>query len=284
MADMKLDVPTVSSGLLHDTVEDSGVTIETIEEAFGHEVCAIVDGVTKISQMQFSSQAERQAENMRKMILAMAEDIRVILVKLADRLHNMRTLGFMPPEKQNLIAQETLDIYCPLASRLGIRKFQSELEDMCLFYLEPDVYQEIRSGFTSKRGERERYIQEVKAQITAKMQEFNIPCEISGRPKHMYSIYKKMMQQNLTINQVYDITAFRLIVKSVKDCYAAPWGSSISIFKPIPGRFKDYISLPKTNGYQSLHTAVIGPRAERMEVQIRDRDMHAFAENGIAAH
>lgn len=283
LADMKLDVATVSSGLLHDTVEDTATTVDTIGELFGHEVAVIVDGVTKISQMQFASHAERQAENMRKMILAMAKDIRVILVKLADRLHNMRTLGFMSPEKQVTISEETIDIYAPLAGRLGIHKIQSELEDLCLFHLEPDTYDEIRSGFASKRDERAAYIKEVIELITAKMSEFSINSQLEGRPKHIYSIYKKMREQNLTINQVYDITAFRIIVESIKDCYAA-LGVIHSIFKPIPGRFKDYISLPKANGYQSLHTAVIGPRAERMEVQIRTKEMHVYSENGIAAH
>ena len=283
LADMKLDVATVSSGLLHDTVEDSATTIETIRELFGEEIAIIVDGVTKISQMHFASAAERQAENMRKMILAMATDIRVILVKLADRLHNMRTLGFMPLEKQIEIAQETIDIYTPLAGRLGIRKIQAELEDLCLFHLEPDIYQNIRSGLTAKKGEQEQFIREIKSLISDKMSEFNIPCQVEGRPKHLFSIYKKMQTQNLTIDQVYDMTAFRIIVESVKDCYGA-LGVIHSIFRPIPGRFKDYISLPKANGYQSLHTAVMGPTAHRMEVQIRTRDMHVYAENGIAAH
>lgn len=283
LTDMKLDTQSVTSGLLHDTIEDSAATLDTVVELFGDEVGRIVDGVTKISKMQFSSNAERQAENMRKMILAMSTDIRVILVKLADRIHNMRTLGYMPTEKQGRIAQETIDIYAPLAARLGIHKFQSELEDLCLYYLEPEIYQDIRSGITSKRGERERYIREVIEILTTKMSDFNIPCEISGRPKHMYSIYKKMQKQNLSIDQVYDITAFRIVVDSVKDCYAA-LGVIHSVFKPIPGRFKDYISLSKANGYQSLHTAVIGTHAERMEVQIRTREMHSYAENGIAAH
>jgi guanosine-3',5'-bis(diphosphate) 3'-pyrophosphohydrolase len=283
LADMKLDVATVTSGLLHDTVEDTGTTISTIEELFGQEVATIVDGVTKISQMEFASHAERQAENMRKMILAMATDIRVILVKLADRMHNMRTLGHVPLEKQRKVAEETMDIYAPLASRLGIHKLQSELEDLCLFFLEPEIYQEIREGMASKRGEREQFIKEIIELISTKMKDFDISCELDGRPKHLFSIYKKMTQQNLNINQVYDITAFRIIVDSVKDCYAA-LGVIHSIFKPIPGRFKDYISLPKANGYQSLHTAVIGPRALRMEVQIRTREMHQYSENGIAAH
>ncbi|MEW5722427.1 MAG: bifunctional (p)ppGpp synthetase/guanosine-3',5'-bis(diphosphate) 3'-pyrophosphohydrolase [Thermodesulfobacteriota bacterium] len=283
LTDMKLDVATVTTGLLHDTVEDTSVTLETIEEVFGKEVSIIVDGVTKISQIQFASHAERQAENMRKMILAMATDIRVILVKLADRLHNMRTLGHLAETKQSTIAKETLEIYSPLAGRLGIHKIQSELEDLCLYTLEPETYEEIRSGVARRRGERTQYIREVVEVIEKKVNEFGINTEIFGRPKHLYSIYKKMVQQNLTIDQVYDIIAFRIVVDSVRDCYAV-LGVIHSIFKPIPGRFKDYISLPKANGYQSLHTAVIGPRAERMEVQIRTREMNNYAENGIAAH
>lgn len=283
LADMKLDVATVTSGLLHDTVEDTVATTDGLRDIFGQEVANIVDGVTKISRMTFSTHAERQAENMRKMILAMATDIRVLLVKLADRLHNMRTLGYLRPDKQNKIAQETIDIYAPLAGRLGIQKIKSELEDLCLYYLEPDTYQDILAGLTSRRGEREQYIREVIEMISIKMKDFNIACELEGRPKHFYSIYKKMQEQHLSINEVYDITAFRIIVDSVKDCYAA-LGVIHSMFKPIPGRFKDYISLPKANGYQSLHTSVIGPHAERMEVQIRTREMHNFAQNGIAAH
>ncbi|MDY6850926.1 MAG: bifunctional (p)ppGpp synthetase/guanosine-3',5'-bis(diphosphate) 3'-pyrophosphohydrolase, partial [Thermodesulfobacteriota bacterium] len=283
LADMKLDVPSVTSGLLHDTVEDTVATVEGLDELFGQEVANIVDGVTKISQINFSTHAERQAENMRKMILAMATDIRVLLVKLADRLHNMRTLGFLPSAKQRLIAQETIDIYAPLAGRLGIHKIKSELQDLCLYYLESDAYQEILAGLTSRRGERERYVRETIELIQTKMKEFKIGCELNGRPKHIHSIYQKMLEQNITIDQVYDITAFRIIVDSVKDCYAA-LGIIHSMFKPIPGRFKDYISLPKANGYQSLHTAVIGAYAERMEVQIRTREMHLYAENGIAAH
>jgi GTP pyrophosphokinase len=277
-------VAAVTAGLLHDAVEDNNdITIEKIQDQFGDEVALIVDGVTKIGQMEFTSHAERQAENMRKMILAMATDIRVILVKLADRLHNMRTLGYMPAQKQAKIAQETIDIYTPLAARLGIRKIQTELEDLCLFYLEPEIYQEIRAAVDARRGEREKYIREVRDLIADKMKEFNIPCRIEGRPKHIYSIYKKMMQQNLTINQVFDIIAFRIIVDSIKNCYSA-LGVIHSMFKPIPGRFKDYISLPKANGYQSLHSAVMGPKAHRMEVQIRTQEMHAYSENGIAAH
>ncbi|MBU2551790.1 MAG: bifunctional (p)ppGpp synthetase/guanosine-3',5'-bis(diphosphate) 3'-pyrophosphohydrolase, partial [Proteobacteria bacterium] len=283
LADIKLDVPSVTSGLLHDTVEDTRATIEELSERFGPEVAGIVDGVTKISQMKFATHTERQAENMRKMIVAMATDIRVLLVKLTDRMHNMRTLGFLAPEKQAVISQETLDIYAPLAGRLGMQKIKSELEDHCLYFLEPETYQEILTNVASRRGERESYIKEVIELISGKMMEFNVPCEVSGRPKHLYSIYQKMIQQNLPLNQVFDITAFRIIVETVKDCYST-LGVIHSIFKPIPGRFKDYISLPKANGYQSLHTTLIGPRAERMEIQIRSREMHEYAENGIASH
>jgi GTP pyrophosphokinase len=283
LADLKLDIPTVTSGLLHDTVEDTGTTSEQIEKMFGREVAVIVDGVTKISQMQFATHAERQAENMRKMILAMALDIRVILVKLADRLHNMRTLGFLSAKKQTEIAEETIDIYAPLASRLGMHKIQLELEDLCLFHLNTDMYHQIRDGIADKRGERESFIREVNEIISRKVTEFGITCRVEGRPKHIYGIYKKILQQSLTLDQVFDIVGFRIIVDNIRDCYAA-LGVIHSIFKPIPGRFKDYINLPKANGYQSLHTAVIGPRAARMEVQIRTLEMHQYSENGIAAH
>ena len=283
LADMKLDVPSIVAGFLHDTIEDTETTLDDIKNLFGPEIANIVDGETTISKINFSSRAEHQAENIRKMILAMATDIRVLLVKLADRLHNMRTLGYLPQDRQIAIAQETLDIYAPLASRLGIHKIQSELEDLSLFFLEPEIYEEVLSSITRQRGERERYIREFIDLIQPKMKEFNISCQIEGRPKHIYSIYKKMQQQNLTINQVYDIIACRIIVNSVKDCYAA-LGVIHSLLKPIPGRFKDYISLPKENGYQSLHTTVISSHGERMEVQIRTKEMHLYAENGIASH
>jgi len=286
----KLDVPTVCSGLLHDTVEDNpNVTIETISRLFGPEVANIVDGVTKIRKTEggpkddLPSQGARQARNLGKMIVAMATDIRVLMVKLADRLHNMRTLGFLDEEKQKRIAQETIDIYAPLASRLGMQKAKSELEDLSLFYLDSEIYQEIVAGIASRRGEREKYIREVIDLISAKMRGFSIPCEVDGRSKHIYSIYRKMLEQNLTVDQLHDITAFRLVLDSVKDCYGA-LGIIHSMFTPIPGRFKDYISLPKANGYQSLHTSVIGPQGQRMEVQIRTREMHQYAEYGIAAH
>lgn len=283
LCDMKLDATTVAAGLLHDTIEDTDATLEDITQKFGKEVGIIVDGVTKISQMNFSSPTERKATNMRKMIVAMLTDLRVILVKLADRLNNMRTLGFMPDHKQERIASETLQIFAPLASRLGIHKIQTELEDLCLFYLEPAAYSEIRLYLSAGRSDRLEYVQEVIDYLSRRIQEFNIKAQIEGRPKHIYSIWKKMRDQNLTIDQLYDLTAFRVIVDSVQDCYST-LGVIHSIFKAIPGRFKDYINLPKANGYQSLHTAVIGLRNMRMEVQIRTHDMHNYAENGVAAH
>ncbi len=283
LCDMKLDVATVAAGLLHDTIEDTEATFDDISKNFGKEVATIVDGVTKISQMNFSSATERKASNMRKMILAMLTDLRVILVKLADRLNNMRTLGFMPERKQQQISSETLEIFAPLASRLGIHKIQTELEDLCLFYLEPAAYSEIRLNLAAGRSDRQEYVMEVIDYLTRRIQEFKIMAQIEGRPKHIYSIWKKMRDQNLTFDQLYDLTAFRIIVDNVQDCYSA-LGVIHSIFKAIPGRFKDYINLPKANGYQSLHTAVIGLRNTRMEVQIRTYDMHNYAENGVAAH
>ena len=283
LCDMKLDVATVAAGLLHDTIEDTEATYEDICRKFGKEVATIVDGVTKISQMNFSSATERKAGNMRKMILAMLTDLRVILVKLADRLNNMRTLGFMPERKQQQISSETLEIFAPLASRLGIHKIQTELEDLCLFYLEPTAYSEIRLNLAAGRRDRQEYVAEVIDYLDRRIQEFKIRAQIEGRPKHIYSIWKKMRDQNLSFDQLYDLTAFRIIVDSVQDCYSA-LGVIHSIFKAIPGRFKDYLNLPKANGYQSLHTAVIGLRNTRMEIQIRTQEMHNYAENGVAAH
>jgi GTP diphosphokinase / guanosine-3',5'-bis(diphosphate) 3'-diphosphatase len=283
LTQMKMDLVTIAAGLLHDTIEDTLATPEIIEEKFGPEVTRIVNGVTKISTIHFQSQEERQAENIRKMILAMSDDIRVILVKLADRVHNMRTLGFHTTEKQKAIAQETLDIYAPIAARLGMYRIQTELEDLCLYYLEPEAYQVIKDGVAKKREERERYIREVKEMILKKMDSVHLQCRLEGRPKHFYSIYKKMIDQNLNINQLYDLIAFRVIVKEVAECYEA-LGHIHSLWKPIPGKFKDHISLPKTNRYQSLHTKVIGPFGERIEIQIRTEEMHRIAEEGIASH
>ncbi len=283
LTQMKLDQVTIAAGLLHDTLEDTLATAKIIEEKFGPEILHIVNGVTKISAIHFQNQEERQAENFRKMILAMSDDIRVILVKLADRIHNMRTLGFQTPEKQVSIAQETLDIYAPISARLGMHRIQTELEDLCLYYLEPVAYQDIKDGVARKREERERYIREVKALLQDKMDSAHLPCRLEGRPKHFYSIYKKMINQNLDISQLYDLIAFRVIVKEVAECYEA-LGLIHALWKPISGKFNDYISLPKTNHYQSLHTKVIGPFGERIEIQIRTEDMHRVAEEGIASH
>ena len=283
IAELKLDVPSVVTGLLHDTVEDTLTTIDEIEEKFGAEIAALVDGVTKISQISFTSREEKQAENFRKMLIAMARDIRVILVKLADRTHNMRTLESLSPERQHDIAQETLDIYAPLAHRLGIYWMKSELEDNSLRYLHPEVYYQLKRNVAKKKAERERYIKEVIGILSKRLDENDIEAEITGRPKHFYSIYQKMQAQNLLYDQIYDLVAFRVVVGTVRECYAA-LGVVHAEWKPIPSRFKDYIALPKANMYQSLHTTVIGPYGERMEVQIRTNEMHRVAEAGIAAH
>jgi guanosine-3',5'-bis(diphosphate) 3'-pyrophosphohydrolase len=283
IAHMKLDVPSVVTGLLHDTVEDTLTSLEQIEKEFGPEVAGLVDGVTKISQINFTTREERQAENFRKMIIAMARDIRVILVKLADRAHNMRTLSYLPESKQREIAEETLEIYAPLAHRLGIYWLKSELEDSALRYLHPEVYAQLKRDVAKKKAEREHYIAEVIAFLKQKLAEADIQADVYGRPKHFYSIYQKMQSQNLLFSQIYDLVAFRILVDSVRECYEA-LGIIHSYWKPVPGRFKDYIALPKANMYQSLHTTVIGPYGERIEVQIRTREMHRVAEEGIAAH
>jgi GTP diphosphokinase / guanosine-3',5'-bis(diphosphate) 3'-diphosphatase len=283
IADMRLDVPSVATGLLHDTVEDTLATLEQIESLFGGEIAALVDGVTKIGQISFTSREEKQAENFRKMLLAMARDIRVILVKLADRTHNMRTLGHLDPARQAEIAQETIEIYAPLAHRLGIQWIKSELEDSALRYLHPEVYYQLKRSIAKKKAERERYTREVIGLLSKKLGEAGIEAELSGRPKHFYSIYQKMQAQNLHYDQIYDLIAFRIVVDALTECYEA-LGVVHAAWKPVPGRFKDYIALPKANGYQSLHTTVIGPYGERIEIQIRTREMHRIAEYGIAAH
>ena len=283
LAKMKTDEVSVASGLLHDTVEDTLAELTDIEYLFGKEVATIVDGVTKISKIQFLSKEEQQAENIRKMILAMATDIRVLLVKLADRLHNMQTLGFQPPEKQEVIAKETRDIYAPLAARMGIYWLKATLEDLSLFYLEPKNYEDIRLGIAQRREGQERFIREIKEILSKRLSEARIKATIKGRHKHFFSIYQKMMDQDLNIDQVYDVMAFRVIVNSVKKCYEV-LGLIHSMWKPVAGHFKDYISLPKANMYQSLHTTVITPVGERMEIQIRTWDMDRIAEEGIAAH
>jgi guanosine-3',5'-bis(diphosphate) 3'-pyrophosphohydrolase len=283
LTQMKMDVISVVAGLLHDTIEDTGAELSEVERLFGKETANVVDGVTKISKIRFSTRAEQQAENMRKMILAMATDIRVIIVKLADRLHNMQTLGHHPQEKQEKIARETLDIYAPLAGRLGIYWLKSTLEDLCLYYLEPEIYEKIKSELAERRDVREKFIREVIEIVAQKLKEADIKATIKGRQKHLYGVYTKMKEQNLSPNQVYDILAFRVIVNTVKECYEI-LGIIHATWKPVPGRFKDYISLPKANMYQSLHTTVIGPLGQRMEVQIRTWDMDRVAEEGIASH
>jgi guanosine-3',5'-bis(diphosphate) 3'-pyrophosphohydrolase len=283
LTQMKMDVVTVAAGLLHDTLEDTVATYDEIQRLFGVETANIVEGVTKISKMQFTTREHRQAEYIRKMILAMSSDIRVVLVKLADRLHNMRTLGFQSQEKQRRIAQETVDIYAPLAGRMGIYWMKSDLEDLCLYYLEPEIYDKIKTEIARRRDESERFITEVRELLSRKLNEFNIHATVKGRIKHYYSIYNKMLNQNLSPGQVYDILAFRVIVQSVKECYEV-LGHIHGMWKPVHGRFKDYISVPKENMYQSLHTTVIGPYGERMEVQIRTWEMDRIAEEGIAAH
>ena len=283
LTQLKMDVVCISAGLLHDVVEDTHASLEEISGLFGEETANIVDGVTKISKIHFKSSKQRQAENVRKMILAMSTDIRVILVKLADRLHNMRTLGFQPEEKQRSIATETLDIYAPLAGRMGIHWIKSSLEDLCLFYLEPEIYASINSLTARRQSEMGDFMKRVQDILTEELAKVNISATIKGRQKHFYSIYKKMIAQDLEVGQVYDILAFRVIVNSIKECYEA-LGHIHSIWKPVSKRFKDYISVPKANMYQSLHTTVFGPMKERMEVQIRTWEMHHVAESGIAAH
>ncbi len=283
LAQMRLDIATVACGLLHDTVEDTRATIEEIRDVFGEDIARIVDGVTKISRMLLSSRMEEQAENIRKMILAMSNDIRVLLVKLADRLHNMRTLHYQTEAKRFKVGRETMDIYAPLAGRLGIERIKRELEDLAFSYVQPETYQDIKNKLEKSLGESKEYIEEVKDIIRGEMAEYGIECEVKGRPKHAYSIYRKMVRQNLPLEQIYDIIAFRLIVKTVKECYEA-LGFIHSIWTPVPGRFKDYISLPKANMYQALHTTVIGPYGRRMEVQIRTEEMDNVARDGIAAH
>ena len=283
LTQLRLDVASVATGLLHDTVEDTLTSLKEVRENFGEEIAQLVDGVTKISQISLQSSEDGQAENFRKMILAMVKDIRVILVKLADRLHNMRTLKYHSPEKQAEIAQETLDIYAPLANRLGIDWIKSELQDLAFQYLHPDIYEEIRRKIAKKEKERLRYVDEVKRTLMKRLYENHIEGEVTGRLKQIYSIYLKMKGQNIDFDQVYDITAFRVVVNTIKDCYDV-LGIIHSILKPIPGKFKDYIGLPKENMYQALHTSVIGPYGERIEIQIRTHEMHEIAEEGIAAH
>ncbi|MEQ1722379.1 MAG: bifunctional (p)ppGpp synthetase/guanosine-3',5'-bis(diphosphate) 3'-pyrophosphohydrolase [Pseudobdellovibrio sp.] len=284
LADLHLDIDTIVTGLLHDTVEDTTATLDDIKREFGDTVATLVDGVTKIGQMNFRNSFDKQGENIRKMIIAMGKDVRVVLVKLCDRLHNMRTLNHMPYEKQERIAQETLEIYCPLAGRIGISSLKIELEDLCFRYSRPDKYYELIQVIKKNENETQKYIDEVKRSVFEVLSKTAIKnVKIYGRSKHLWSIFRKMASRNLTYDQIYDVLAFRILVTSLPECYEV-LGYIHSIWKPIPGRFKDFIAMPKSNNYQSLHTTVIGPGGDRIEIQIRTEEMHLIAEKGIAAH
>jgi guanosine-3',5'-bis(diphosphate) 3'-pyrophosphohydrolase len=280
---LKMDVTAVVAGLLHDTLEDTVATADELEREFGKEVVHLVDGVTKIGKITFKSSEEKQAENFRKMVLSMADDIRVVIIKLADRLHNMRTLEHLGESKRQEIAQETLEIYAPLANRIGIGWIKNELEDLCLKHLKPDVYEMLRVRVAKRDEDRQQYIQEVKALVEKALAEAGLPGTVYGRPKHLYGIYQKMNKQSISFEEVYDLTALRVITDTKMNCYAV-LGVIHSLWRPVPGRFKDYIAIPKSNLYQSLHTTVVGPKGEHVEFQIRTEEMHRVAEYGIAAH
>ena len=284
VASLELDDYAICAALLHDVVEDTEVTLDDIKNEFGPEIATLVDGVTKLGKIiSYFDKEEEQVENYRKFFMAMAKDIRVLMIKLADRLHNMRTLKHLSDDRKIAIAKETLQLYAPLANRLGIYSIKWELEDLSFLYLEPEAYNELVEGINSKREEREKFINEIIDEIRKKLKEMKIEAEVYGRPKHFYSIYRKMQNGNKTLDQIYDLFAMRIIVNSIKDCYAA-LGLVHELYKPMPGRFKDYIAMPKPNMYQSLHTTLIGNGGTPFEVQIRTWDMHRVAEYGIAAH
>lgn len=280
---LNLDASTIAASLLHDVIEDTPYTFEDISALFGETIAGLVDGVTKLKQIKYNTREEQQIENLRKMFFAMSKDIRVIIIKLIDRLHNMRTLNFMPPHKQLLISKETLDVYAPLAHRLGMSKIKIELEDLSLKYLDPVAYKEISTSISQKKSEREDFIQEIMSLLESKLKELGIDGQVTGRAKHFYSIFRKMYTQNKTLDELYDLFAVRIIVDTVADCYAV-LGMVHDLYTPMPMRFKDYIAMPKPNMYQSLHTTVIGPNGTPFEIQIRTREMHKIAEEGIAAH
>jgi guanosine-3',5'-bis(diphosphate) 3'-pyrophosphohydrolase len=283
LADLRLDAATVSAAILHDTIEDTSSTFEEIRELFGEEVGKLVDGMTKLARIELQSREEREAQNFRKMIVAMANDIRVILIKLADRLHNMRTLAFLPPEKQKKVAQETMDIYAPLANRLGMQKIKTELEDISFMYLNTEEYQDIARRVAQKKVERQSYIDELIEIVKRQLAEHGYKGDVKGRPKHFFGIWQKMQKQGISFDDVYDLIAVRIITDTKVNCYAI-LGLIHSLWTPVPGRFKDFIGVPKSNLYQSLHTTVVGPKGERVEFQIRTEEMHRIAEEGIAAH